>query len=330
MMPNVVQGNVADAIAPFAAVLEQAEFREALDRVCLARWRCRPLGEPRITPLRSHRRRCTFAIDVRTERGWQQLIAKAYAQDRSDVFRYMEALTHDGLGSETDCSIPQPFEQLSSLRVRLEERVPGPSMKDIITTGGGEDWTAAAERCGHWLGRFHGAAPQSGNPADFLGELSRARQASVRMTEARERFAGKARALVDGLDAAAPAPDAGGHCAGHGSYMPDHVIVSGRRTAVIDLDEYDVAHPARDVAWFLVSLRRRAIQLLGARFALDDAAAAFRQAYLAAGPKDALQHLPFYQALECMHRARRDLYKEGAVPEWAEFMIDEGLRALGG
>src|SRR5713101_3601684 len=265
MTPDVVRGDMADAIAPFAAVIDQDEFREALERVCLERWRCRPLSAPRVTPLRSHRRRCTFEIEVPTERGWQHVIAKAYTHDRSDVFRYMEVLAHEGFGPETECSIPQPFEHLSSLCVRLEERVPGPSMKDIIGTGGADEWTAAAERCGHWLGRFHSEAPQSGQPADVLGELSRARQASGRMTDAGERFAGKARALLEGLDASAPPASAGIHRAGHGSYMPDHVIVSGRRTAVIDLDEYDVADPARDVAWFLVSLRRRAIQLLGAR-----------------------------------------------------------------
>ncbi len=329
MTPDVVRGDMADAIALFAAVIDQDEFREALERVCLARWRCRPLSEPRISPLRSHHRRCTFEIEVSTERGWQHVIAKAYAQDRSDVFRYMEVLAHEGFGPETDWSIPQPFEHLSSLRVRLEERVPGPSVKDIITTGRTDEWTTAAERCGHWLGRFHSTAPRSGNAADVPGELSRARQASARMTEAREPFAGKAQALVERLDAAAPAAGVGVHCAGHGSYMPDHVILSDRRTAVIDLDEYDVADPARDVAWFLVSLQRRAIQLLGARSALDAAAAAFVQAYVATGPKDALRHLPFYQALECMHRARRDLYKQSVpLPERTEFMVDGGLRAL--
>jgi hypothetical protein len=329
MTPDVMQGDMAEAIAPFAAVLERDEFREALERVCLARWRCRPLSEPRVTPLRSHRRRCTFDVEVPTEHGGQHLIAKAYARDRSDVFQYMVDLAHAGFGPDTECSIPQPFEHLSSLGVRLEERVPGPSMKDIITTGDADEWTASAERCGHWLGRFHRVAPRSGSPAGILGELSSARQASTRMTDDRARFAGKARALLEGLDAATPSADAGLRCAGHGSYMPDHVIVSGRRAAVIDLDEYDVADPARDVAWFLVSLRRRAIQLLGARYALDAAAAAFVQAYVAAGPTDALHHLPFYQALECMHRARRDLYKQSTpLPEWTEFMLDEGLRAL--
>jgi len=329
MTPDVARGDMADAIAPFAAVIARDEFREALERVCLARWGCRPVSEPRVTPLRAHRRRCTFEIELPTERCGQHVIAKAYAHDRSDVFRYMQVLAHDGFGPDTECSIPQPFEHLSSLRVRLEERVPGPSVKDIITTGSADDWTAAAERCGHWLGRFHSEAPRPGNPADVPGELSRARQAGARMSDTGEQLARKARALLGALEAAAPAAGAGVPCAGHGSFMPDHVIVRGRRTAVIDLDEYDVADPARDVAWFLVSLRRRAIQLLGARYALDGAAVAFVQAYVAACPKDALNHLPFFQALECMHRARRDLYKQSTPrPEWAEFMLDEGLRAL--
>ena len=47
--------------------------------------------------------------------------------------------------------------------------------------------------------------------------------------------------------------------AGHGSYDAAHVYLSGNHTVTIDWDWHDVADPARDVARFLYSLRRGAL-----------------------------------------------------------------------
>jgi len=42
-----------------------------------------------------------------------------------------------------------------------------------------------------------------------------------------------------------------------------------------------------------------------------------------------LANLPFYRAMECMHRARRDVYKRSPPnPERAETMLEEGLKTL--
>jgi len=98
---------------------------------------------------------------------------------------------------------------------------------------------------------------------------------------------------------------------------------------VIDLDEHDVADPGRDVAWFVVSLQRLALVHRGAFHALDGPGRHFLESYLSAGSGGATAHYPFYRALECLHRARRDLWKRvPPVREWAEIMLDEGLRAL--
>jgi len=131
------------------------------------------------------------------------------------------------------------------------------------------------------------------------------------------------------LEAAIPTPGSFEPCAGHGSYMPEHVILSGRRTMVIDLDEYDVADPARDLAWFIVSLERLGLKKRGSLRAHDQSVDAFQDAYRASGPRDASKHLAFYKAAECLHRAVRDLRKRSPpIPEWSEIMLDEGLGAL--
>ena len=109
--------------------------------------------------------------------------------------------------------------------------------------------------------------------------------------------------------------------------MPEHVLLSSGRTTVLDLDECDVADPSRDVAWFVVSVQRLALTQLGSLEALDDVVNAFLRAYHDSSEPGAARHLTFYRMLECLHRARRDLFKRiPPVPEWAEIMLDEGLR----
>jgi len=112
--------------------------------------------------------------------------------------------------------------------------------------------------------------------------------------------------------------------------MPEHVLVNGERTVTIDLDEYDVADPARDLSWFIVSLERLGLKKQGSLRVHDRSIEAFLRAYVGSGPRNALSHLSFYKAAECLHRAHRDLYKRfPPLPKWAETMLDEGIDALG-
>src|SRR5207302_9555443 len=104
------------------------------------------------------------------------------------------------------------------------------------------------------LGRFHTTAPSLGKVADLSEEFSRYRYWIDLVVSCGEPLAGKAELLFQKLRAAIPDLGAIESCAGHGSYIPEHVIFSGWRTATLDLDEYDAADPGRDIAWFTASL----------------------------------------------------------------------------
>src|SRR5206468_6143362 len=142
------------------ATLEREEFREALERWCVSEWHSGAPQETRIQPIRSRPNRCTVVIVVKTRTGQHELIGKIYADDRADVFDTMRRLSRDGFGTASDHSVPTPFGWLPALRVRLEEKIEGSSMNDVIRSGRSADWTTAAERCGEWLGRFHRGAPR--------------------------------------------------------------------------------------------------------------------------------------------------------------------------
>jgi len=304
------------------AALTQDECRHEIERLSVLEWQWGVPEETRIDLLRAHHNRSTFEIAVRTAGTWHRLIGKVYTENRADVFHVMRAVAGAGFGRDAEFSIPQPFAYLPALGVRLEERVDGPSVNDVIRAGGPADWTAAAERCGEWLGRFHRAAPKPEHGHDLAAKLAHNREATTRMPSLRH----KAEALLARLEDAVPRAASVPRCAGHGSFIPDHVILSGRRTVVIDLDDYDAADPSRDVAWFLVSLQRRVICVAGSPNAFDDSAAAFLHAYEASGPLAALANLPLYRALMYLSRARRDLYK--GKSELAERMLDQAMRLV--
>lgn len=324
----------ADAVAGFAAVLEHPELHDAVERLCQAEWGWSALRELRVTPLRSHRLRCTFEVALRGDGGWRHVIGKTYATDRADVFAFMRAVERAGFGADAELSIPRPLAYFPELRARLEERLAGEPATELLLSGPAAHQVAVARRCGAWLARFHSAAPREGATHDLDHALARCRRWTDEMAGGGgEGAIGRdAQGLFRALAAGVPATDPRDRRAGHGSYIPDHVLLSSARTAVIDLDEYDAADPARDVAWFMVSVRRRAMKRLGDFAALDHAAEAFREAYLAQlggpGPR-ALAHLPFYLALECLHRGARDFASDASAGRsWAVTMIREGLRAL--
>lgn len=321
--------------APFAAALQRDEFREALDRVCRSEPRWGAPTDVRVQVLKSHPRRCAFEIAVKTDTGWHAMIAKMYVRDRSDIARTMEALRRAGFGTDAEFSIAQPFAHVGPLNLRLEEKVPGPSAKEVLLTGSPEERDAAAGRCGRWLARFQATAPlppvAPGTGTDAGAELSRWQRWTEDLTHFGGPFAGRARALLERLTAVLPALRAGERCAAHGSYIPNHVILCGRRTAAIDLDRYGTDDPSRELAGFVLSVQRLALKSLGAFHALDAAAEAFSSAYLSAGACDAdtVTRSHFYRAVECLRRVRRDLVGQSPPAlEWAEVTLQEGLRAL--
>ncbi len=117
--------------------------------------------------------------------------------------------------------------------------------------------------------------------------------------------------------------------AGHGSYIPRHVLLRGGRTVAINLDDHDVADPGRDLATFVASLEGLGLKHQGSIKAFDGPIKEFLEAYAARGPRNALSHLSFYKAADLMDRARRDLCKwNPPFRSRAEASLDEGLAVL--
>jgi aminoglycoside phosphotransferase (APT) family kinase protein len=327
------RGLLAPAEYPAAArryveVLEGSAFQEDLARRAVSEWHWGAPQEMDIRTLRCHEHhRATFDIAVRTDRGWHALIGKVFATDQGHVFRAMSTMASAGFGVAAMFSIPQPLAYLPTLRVLLEEKVSGSSGKELLLGGTGDEQGAAMDRAGQWLARFHAAAPPIGTVFDRRPHLE---HWAEQVTAGGAGLAERCDLLLRKLAAAAPGPSTTGYRAGHGSYMPGHVLLSSSRTVGIDLDECDVADPGRDVGYFMVACQRIALKQLGALHVFDEVAGRFLSGYAAAsGGGAAVAHVPFYRALECLHRARHDIVKRiPARPDWAALMLEEGVRVL--
>ena len=322
-----IESRRAEAVARFAATMDQPGVRDAIDRLVESLWSSRISGEMSLHVLKAHRRRCTFAVAVETGDGTRSLIGKVYDVDRSDVFVAMQSIVQAGFGPSAECAIPVPLAYLPAFHVLLEEKVPGTQAKAIFIDGERDRQIAAARRCGSWLARFHLTAPRLGNVETPEGLVEQVRQWAHQMQSAGGLLADKAESLLRGLEDAAPGPDGPELRAAHGSYMPEHVMLSDHRAVTIDFDDYLVADPAHDVAWFIVFLAALGLKNRGSLRAHDRSVDAFLQAYVGSGPRNALSHLSFYRAVECLHWAYLDLSKR--MPQWSEIMLEEGRRALG-
>lgn len=275
-------------------------------------------------------RRCTIEIVLRTASGWHWLIGKVFRKDRVRVFEFMAEMQQAGFGSQEEFSIPQPLAYLPSLHFLLQERVEGPTAKEIFRAGDPKSRAAAAERSAIWLARFHALAPRTGPatpPRDFLS-TRKIRQCSSHIAKFDKSLARKADRLQQLLEDSALSLKSPELCAGHGAYRPDHVILSEGRTVGFDLDTHDVADPARDLARFLVALRRLALER-GSIRALDEPCEIFLRTYLAVSRPGVEGNLRFFEAAAYLKRAKNALSRHnGLGGESAEVMLDEGLRVL--
>ena len=317
---------------PLSDILDPVELLNQIRQLPPSEW---PHGVPQEVQakmLKPHPPKAwIFEIDIRTDTGLHSLIGKVYATDRPDIYQITEKLRQAGLGPGADFAVPQPVAYVAPLRLLLQERVEGTPGKKVFKYSNDSERGLAAERCARWLARFHAVAAPAGRVADAQKYLDDA-ECKCRLISAADRsFASRCEHLLERLRAAAPSPGAIPMCAGHGDFCELQAIFAGRRTVVVDWDDYDVAEPTRDVAHFIVCLERLAGMHLGSIRALDGASDVFLKSYLASGghPQVAA-NLPFYRGV--LWLTPRDDLIRAKSPGWresAEIMVDEAFRALG-
>jgi len=329
-MAKFVESPSDPGIPTLAAVLDPAVLARQLSPLSLHEWRWDTSQAIRVRVLRWKKAsRCTFEIALKTPSGWQELIGKVHAEGRSDIFHAMKTIRQAGFDSEEGFAIPRPVAFLKPLRLLLYEKVPGTRAMEFIQNPTGSSDVLAAERCAKWLARFQAIGPRLGRVYRVDNHLDSLFQWSRSLVDLGSPFAGRATRLFEQLKAAAQGLGTIELRPGHGTYTPSQVLLDEGRTVTIDWDTYEVSDPWRDVARFLVEVKRSALKHLGSIDAYDRANEAFLQAYVSAARSDLTPRLAFHEAAICLERAQHDVEKQSR--DWsqkAEAMLDEGLRIL--
>ena len=321
------QATVDRGLPTLCEVFDPARMAEHLERTLPER--CHALRDVDFHVLKHHpQRRCTFEIELTTPRERSSLIGKVYASDRSDVYRAMERIARSGFGPEDECSIPEPLAYLPELHLLLQEKVAGRRAK-LVFLDERADVTEPSARAAKWLARFHATAPRAGRTTHVTDHVVAVERWSQRIARLGEPLRGQARRLAQWLTEEAVVEQSDDVCAGHGSYHCHQIILAPRRTVTVDWDGYDVAHPSRDVARFVVQLQRLAVKYFGSIRALDPAVDVFLRTYRAHSPYDVSANLAWYRALTCLRLAKYEANRPVCTfPQGIAALLREGLHVL--
>ena len=329
-MSETLQRAQLPEISSLPTILDPAELSKHFEGISIPGVELSRPGRVQASVLKLHSgRRCTVDIRLQTDGGWYELVGKIYSTDRSDVYRAMQAIQRAGFERHAEFSIPHPVAYLQPLQLLLQEKVAGPIATKFFLTADERAHTEAAERCGRWLAHFHFVAPKIGPVRETGIQMASLERWSRRIGRLGQPFVDKTAQLLKGLENSPLTNGGMEKRASHGSYGPAQVILAKDRNVAFDWDSYGVAEPARDVASFIVAVRRLALGRLGSIHARDSAAETFKRTYLASGGAKVEARLPFHQAAAFLQLAKYNLYHR--VADWEEklgAMLDEGLRIL--
>jgi aminoglycoside phosphotransferase (APT) family kinase protein len=321
-------GNLRDRGVPgLEAILDPVRMEQLLRQVLPDRWG--PVRDVRFQILKHNRGRCTFEIAWPGADGVRAVIGKVYATDRADIYRTMETIRRAGFGPDDEFSIPEPLAYVPELCLLLQEKVHGPRAKEVFLTGSERDRTDAAERAARWLARFQATAPPLEDADRADDPLQSVEEWSQGLTDAGGPLADKAARLGEQLEVAARERRPIELCAGHGDYRSGQILLAEGRTVTVDWDRYDVANPIRDVATFVVALKRIGWKNPDSNAVLDRVAERFLATYLSSVSPEVRSNLQFYEAARCLQVASKDVARREAG--WigkASAILDLGLALL--
>ena len=139
--------------------------------------------------------------------------------------------------------LPEPLELFAEDGAVLMECVAGRPLAEI-----GPGWEKYFDDAIRLLARLHGCGVTTGVERGSRGIVRSAQRKSTRAAELAPQHAEALRALAAAIEA---------HRVGdaelvpsHGDFSPRNVLAGGERMAIIDWDRFQMADPARDVAYF--------------------------------------------------------------------------------
>jgi hypothetical protein len=194
----------------------------------------------------------------------RSFIGKMYRDGEAGerVFATMQELDRRGFGRDATDGVrtPQPFGYLHDLQMVVMEELPGAPLSETLSAPGLDESLAMAARA---AAKIHRCPLQIGReadetPADWIRSLKRGVSEAIRVDPNLTARLEAGLRLIEDLARELPAPAA---TLVHGGFYLREVLVGRHGVALVDMDKFHNADPARDVGNFIADLRWHGLQL---------------------------------------------------------------------
>src|SRR5256886_5688838 len=116
-----------------AALLDQEELARQVELFFHSHWNLASVEAIQAQVLRLHTgKRCTLEITLKNGDTLHDLIGKTFTEPRHDICEYLRELWRAGFDRNSKFSTPQAFAYVPSLRLLLQEKVHGLSVREVF------------------------------------------------------------------------------------------------------------------------------------------------------------------------------------------------------
>src|SRR5262249_39016609 len=145
---------------------------------------------------------------------------------------------------------------------------------------GGADGVSVGRRAADAVFKLHRLGPATTRAHDLADELRILHERVALVTRQRPALAARLGRLLDGCVCLGASCPPATPCGIHRDFYPDHVLLDGRLTYLIDLDLYCWGDPAVDIGNFMAHVTEHSLRQCGDPGALADVERAFLERYL--------------------------------------------------
>ncbi len=262
---------------------------------------------------------------------------KLYSDETEAVHnsRVLNELWKRGFDSSSTWQVPQPLAYLPEYKLQLTRAAEGQQLSTLLTRKD-EELTSYARQAALWLVKLHltpiriGRRETLWESMDLFRLIRRTTRAAASVPDQRSSL----HEMVKGLsELGRKRLKAFPQVQSHGTFHPDHVLINGPTTTVMDFDRSVPSDPAKDLADFLKILRLKSFTLTGGTRIAEEPSKAFLQEYARHLPENC-GNLSIYWAAytlsSLLGRARKSDLADETFDKKMRYLADEFDLVLSG
>ena len=262
--------------------------------------------------------RCVIRYTVATLAGKEMFYGKSFSENAEGLMKTITDLHKSSQENEEMPLIYLPVAVWPEMEMILQTAVPDgieftqfiydPAYEPSVR----EDWIVKA---GHALGEFHNNSTAPSDTKTVYDDLRDLHEHTLIIAKMESELATKYEEVIQQINTKVKHFKESKFVASHGAMRTDQFLLQGDRLAMIDLDSYCWANPARDLGNFLAYLCWKAIRQPEHAEFIEHAGRAFLSGYLSVQEDIDEKWLSVYQAASLLKIAGRR-FRSLTYREW--------------